>query len=112
MEGIASIRFKSQLSSIILLHCQAPQSRKLEELEKLSILKASFISIWKELIQSVSKFNCAQYYRQQTQESPKVQRAKGIPTTHICWLTSCPKLSKIKQNITEKHTISLQNEEK
>ena len=111
MEEIASICFKSQLCSM-LLHCRDPQSRKLEGLEKTWVLKASFISIWKELLQSVSNLNCAQYYRQQTQECPKIQKAMGIPTTYICWLTSCPKLSKIKQNITEKHNISLKNEEK
>ena len=111
MDGISLIWFKSQLCSI-LLHCQDPQSRKLEGLEKLSVLKASFISIWKELLQSVSNLNCAQYYRQQTQECPKIQKAMGISTMHICWFTSCPKLSKIKENITEKHNISLKNEEK
>ena len=98
--GIASICFKSQMSSI-LKHCQDPQSRKLEGLEKRSVLKASFISTQKELLQSV-----------QTQEYPKIQKARGNPTPHICWLTSCPKLSKIKQNITEKHDISLKTKVK
>ena len=50
--------------------------------------------------------------KMQTHECPKIQKAVGNPITHIDRLTSCPKLSKIKQNITEKHTISLKNEEK
>ena len=80
--------------------------------EKTLVLKVGFISIQKELLQSVSNLNCAQYYRQQTQECPKIQKAVGNPTAHIFRLTSCPKLGKIKQNIVEKHAISVKKEEK
>ena len=90
----------------------AVHTNPVEGEEKLSVIKATIIATWKELLQSVSNLNCAQYYRQQTLECPKIQKAMGIPTTHICWLTSCSKLSKIKQNISEKHNISLKNEEK
>ena len=37
-----------------------------------------------------------------THECPKIQKAVGNPLAHIYRLTSCPKLSKIKQNIAEK----------
>jgi hypothetical protein len=80
--------------------------------EKLSVIKATIIATWKELLQSVSNLNCAQYYRQQTKECQKIQKAVGNPTAHIFRLTSCPKLGKIKQNIVEKHVISVKKEEK
>jgi hypothetical protein len=77
-------------------------SNAVEGGEKLSVLKATFIATWKELLQSVSNLSCAEYCRQQTYECPKIQKAVGNPLTHIYRLTSCPKLSKIKQNIAEK----------
>ena len=80
--------------------------------EKISVLKATFIATRKAFLQSVSNLNCAECCRQQTHECPKIQKAVVNPIAHVYRLTSCQKLSKIKQNIIEKHTISLKNEEK
>ena len=90
----------------------AVHTNPVEGEEKLSVIKATIIATWKELLQSVSNLNCAQYYRQQTKECPKIQKAVGNPTAHIFRLTSCPKLGKIKQNIVEKRAISVKIEEK
>ena len=43
--------------------------------EKLSVIKATVIATWKELLQSVSNLNCAQYYRQQPRN---VQRFRKL----------------------------------
>ena len=80
----------------------AVHTNPVEGEEKLSVIKATIIATWKELLQSVSNLSCAEYCRQQTYECPKIQKDVGNPLTHIHRLTSCPKLSKIKQNIAEK----------